>query len=179
MKKICLCLLLVLGLYACDSSVARRPVSATSTSFVKFSAEKNHQLLKKEQKLIDSIIASDTLHQFETSKAGFRFYYLKRTDGQTVAQQGDIVRYRSQIFDLDGNEIYPERKNEEQIYRVDKQKVFLGFQYAIKLLKEGEQAVFYFPSSLAYAYFGDRDKIGANQPIIFSIEVLEIKKNNN
>ena len=44
-------------------------------------------------------------------------------------------------------------------------------------LKEKESGVFYFPSSVAYGYRGDKDKISFNQPIIAKIEVFKIEKN--
>jgi peptidyl-prolyl cis-trans isomerase len=48
---------------------------------------------------------------------------------------------------------------------------------ALKLLKEKESGVFFFPSSVAYGYRGDKDKISYNQPIIAKIEVFKIEKN--
>lgn len=48
-----------------------------------------------------------------------------------------------------------------------------------KLLKEKETATFLFPSSLAFGYHGDNDKIGANIPLKTTISILEIKKQND
>ena len=57
------------------------------------------------------------------------------------------------------------------------QQVKDSYQCYSKLLKEKESGVFFFPSSVAYGYRGDKDKISYNQPIIAKIEVFKIEKN--
>lgn len=176
-----ICILLLIGfLFSCQRQEARRPVSAVSSAlFMKSSAVKNQQLLAREQHLIDSIIAKDSIHRYETSKAGFRFYYLKKNPTrERLPEFGDKVTFSYEVSDLDGNVIYTEQENGIRQYRVDKEKVFLGLQRAVKLLQEGEEAVFYFPSAVAFGYFGDRDKIGVNQPIVVRLQVLSIEKVN-
>jgi FKBP-type peptidyl-prolyl cis-trans isomerase len=41
----------------------------------------------------------------------------------------------------------------------------------------GEIGVFLFPSYLCYGYQGDGEKIGINQPLRFTIELLKLEKN--
>ncbi|CAN0595450.1 unnamed protein product, partial [Ectocarpus sp. 12 AP-2014] len=57
-----------------------------------------------------------------------------------------------------------------------KQELFLGLREAIKMLKENERATFLFPSSIAYGYHGDENKIGTNVPIKSTITILQIEK---
>ena len=66
-------------------------------------------------------------------------------------------------------------------YKVDKQDLFPGLRNSIKLMKENESATFLFPSSLAYGYHGDSNKIGINIPIKSTITILKIdkQKDNN
>ena len=88
-----------------------------------------------------------------------------------------MVTYDYSVQDLNGNELYQEKPNGEYKYYVDKEEVFQGLRSALKLLKEKESGVFFFPSGVAYGYRGDKDKIGYNQPIIAKIEVFSIEKN--
>jgi FKBP-type peptidyl-prolyl cis-trans isomerase len=46
-------------------------------------------------------------------------------------------------------------------------------------MKSGDVAVFLFPSYLCFGYQGDGDKIGINQPLRFTIELLKLEKNKN
>ncbi len=72
--------------------------------------------------------------------------------------------------------IYPREEIGIIKYKVDKQELFPGLRNSIKLLKEMETATFMFPSSLAYGYHGDNNKIGINVPIKSTITLLKIEK---
>ena len=61
-------------------------------------------------------------------------------------------------------------------YVVDKEELFPGLRNSIKLLREGEAATFFFPSSLGYGYHGDNAKIGPNVPLIATINLLTLEK---
>ncbi|GET44769.1 gliding motility-associated peptidyl-prolyl isomerase GldI [Capnocytophaga felis] len=179
-KCIFLIIIAVLGI-ACSEKQARRPISVKSgNTFLKESAEKNKKLLNSEEALIDSIIKKDTLHNFIDSQHGFKFYYTQQNPEATyTAQFGDKVTYNYSISDINGNEIYEESKEIDYQYFVEKEELFLGLRSALKILKEGESGVFFFPSEIAYGYRGDKDKIESNQPIIAKIRVTKIEKNNN
>nr|WP_314289264.1 gliding motility-associated peptidyl-prolyl isomerase GldI [uncultured Capnocytophaga sp.] len=165
-------------LVGCADRQARHPVSKKTSTFLKESAIKNKALLASEEALIDSIIKKDTLHTFIDSQHGFKFYYLHQNPtADYTAKFGDIVTYDYSLSDLKGNELYQEKPDGEYKYYVDKEEVFQGLRSALKLLKENESGVFFFPSSVAYGYRGDKDKITYNQPIIAKIEVFKIEKN--
>ena len=57
-----------------------------------------------------------------------------------------------------GKKIYSKEDNKVITYCVDKQELFQGLRQAIKLLKEKEEAVFFFPSEIAFGYHGDNEK---------------------
>jgi hypothetical protein len=48
-------------------------------------------------------------------------------------------------------------------------------------MKEGEVVTFLFPSHKAFGYYGDKNKIGANIPIITTVSLYSIinETNNN
>lgn len=179
LKKIFFLVSIIFILVACSEKQARRPISVkTGSTFLKESAKKNRELLNSEEAIIDSIIKKDTLNTFIDSKHGFKFYYLSQNQESTyTAQFGDKVTYNYSISDINGNEIYPELQDANYEYFVEKQELFLGLRSALKILREGESGVFFFPSEVAYGYRGDKDKIENNQPIIAKIQVMRIEKN--
>ena len=80
------------------------------------------------------------------------------------------------ILTLDNDTIYSKEDIGIVTYKVDKQELFQGLRDAIKILKVNERATFLFPSSIAFGYHGDENKIGSNVPIKSTITILQIEK---
>jgi gliding motility-associated peptidyl-prolyl isomerase len=80
------------------------------------------------------------------------------------------------ILSLNNDTIYSKEEIGTLTYKVDKQELFQGLRDAIKLLKENEKATFLFPSSLAFGYHGDNDRIDSNLPIKSTIEIFKIEQ---
>jgi len=164
--RIIITLLLVVFLSSCGKKEARRPVMIKTDTFLKESAKKNREILEDQQAVMDSIIARDTLHTYLRSEDGFKYYYVTENKEETYKPVfGDVVEltYREDIKTI--------------TYIVDKQELFQGLRQAIKLLKEQEEAVFFFPSEIAFGYYGDKEKIGINKPIRAQVHILKIEPN--
>ena len=56
---------------------------------------------------------------------------------------------------------------------IDKDDILPALREGVKVLREGETAKFLFPSFLCYGYIGDFNKIGINQPLIITINLLK------
>lgn len=167
--------LFVIFFISCGSNEARRPVMVKTNTFLKESAQKNRLLLTQQEFVIDSIVKQDTLHTYLTSKDGFKYYYItqnKTTD--YTPKFGDVVEFMYNVSDIYGNEIYSKEEKKKVIYHVDKEELFLGLRTAIKMLKEQEEAVFYFPSEIAFGYHGDKNRIGVNKPVVVQVQVIKV-----
>ena len=62
---------------------------------------------------------------------------------------------------------------------MDQEKLFSGLREGLKLMKAGETVTFLFPSQKAFGYYGDKNKIGTNIPIICEVTVNTITKNES
>ena len=62
---------------------------------------------------------------------------------------------------------------------MDQEKLFSGLRQGLKLMKEGETVTFLFPSHKAFGYYGDKEKIGTNMPIITKVTLYNIEKQTN
>ncbi len=176
MKNI-LVVLLALCFIGCDGPEPRKPIKVKTGSFMKESAERNKALLAKEEKLIQDIIAGDSLRTYFSSSTGSRYYYdTKNESADYFPKTDDVVTLTYSLNSLQGDAIYSSEEIDTLVYVVDKQELFPGLRNSIKLLKEKETATFFFPSSLAYGYHGDNNKIGPNVPVKTTISILEIKK---
>lgn len=171
--------ILVLAI-CCKEPEPRWPVEAKSGSFLKLSAERNRRLLEQEEALMAQLIARDSAHTYLESATGTRYYYETKaqTDGYRP-QPDDLVTLRYNLTTWNNDTLYGEAEIGTLRYKVDKQELFPGLRNSVKLLQEGETAVFLFPSSLGYGYHGDNDRIGPNLPLKSRLTLLKIEKNTD
>ncbi|GLB49886.1 gliding motility-associated peptidyl-prolyl isomerase GldI [Neptunitalea lumnitzerae] len=181
MKKYFAILSLTLFVFSCSDPEPRKPITSTSGTFFKESVERNKKILEKEESYIQKIIEKDSTHTYYPSEEGFWFTYTdKRDDTDYTPKENDLVALIYDIQTLNGKTIYSKAVIDTTLYKVDKQEnLFLGLRKAVKLLKKGEKATFFFPSSLAYGYIGDQKKIGVNTPLKSTLQILEIQKSND
>ena len=151
---------------------ARRPLSHTSGSFMKKSAERNKILIAGEEGQIDSIIKSNPKTKYIAATKGFWYTYLIENNTDTIRpKKGDVAFFDYEVRDLKGNVIYSEVELKPQTYLVDKQNIMTGLREGIKLMRKNEKVTFLFPSHIAYGYHGDEKKIGTNQPLICTVSL--------
>lgn len=177
MKNIIVLVFILSTLVNCSKPVARKPISKNSGTFIKESVTRNLELKKKEELLIKNIIEKDTTNKYIQTGNGFWYkYVLKDSLIKPKPIFGDIVNFDYSLKKLDGNTIYSKKELSNQTYAIDKEVYFYGLREGIKLLQEGESAIFIFPSQFAYGYYGDEKKIGSNVPLIAEITLNSINK---
>lgn len=170
-------LFLVILVIACDGPEPRKPIQTKSGSFFKASIERSRKLLEAEENKIQEIIKLDSLKHYSHSNSGSWYHYLTvNEEGDYKPKTGDLVAFSYDILTLDNDTIYSKEEIGVVTYKVDKQELFLGLRDAVKMLKENERATFLFPSSIAFGYHGDENKIGSNVPIKSTITILQIEK---
>jgi len=176
-KNIVPILITVLFFLGCSQQKARKPISQSSGTFLKESAERNKKLIASEETKIDSIIKSNPDSNYISSKKGYWYIYESKNDQDTLRpKKGDVAYFNYEIKDLRGNIIYSELELKPQEYHVDKeQKIIIGLRHGIKLMHKKEKITFLFPSHVAYGYHGDEKRIGANQPIIYTVTLNDFK----
>ena len=175
--KIIPILAVLLILVSCSQhQQARMPVSQSSGSFLRESAERNKKLNAGEESRIDSIIKSDPKNKYLASKSGYWYYYEVRNEKDTLRpKRGDIAYFDYEVKDFDGNVIYSEVQLRPQEYHVDKENIMMGLRSGIKLMRKNEKVVFLFPSNFGYGYHGDNKRIGPNEPLICTVTLRDFK----
>ena len=166
-------------LLSCKTPEARLPESVTSGSFYKESAERNKKLNTKEYKKIEAIIASNPEYNYIASHSGFWYRYHKKVEVDTIVPViGDVVNFNYDVRDLEGYTIYSEQELGTQSYIIDKQEIFTGLREGLKLMKPNETVSFLFPSQKAFGYYGDKNKIGTNIPLLVKVTLNNITQKN-
>lgn len=180
--KINLLVLLLITLASCKSPEARYPVTQNSGTYISESIERNKKLVAREEEYIEDLIQEDSTREYHASTDGFWYFYnQKSTDTSDFATPdfGDIVLFDYSIKTLNGEVIYAEGEKPTKEYAVDKEELFSGLRQGLKLMKEGETVTFLFPSHKAFGYYGDKNKIGTNVPIITKVTLHDIQEESN
>ncbi|MBO3097415.1 gliding motility-associated peptidyl-prolyl isomerase GldI [Gelidibacter pelagius] len=173
-------LVLAISVSSCKSPEARRPISQKTGSFIKISAERNKKLNAEESAQIKNIIKKDTSKTYIASESGFWYYYNTKIEKDTITPTfGDIVNFDYDVKDFNGNAIYSDNEIHPRDYAMDQEEIFTGLREGLKLMKPGETVTFLFPSQKAYGYYGDKNKIGTNTPVICEVTVNSIIQNQN
>ncbi len=178
-SKIIMLFTVLITFISCKQQQARMPISRSSGTFMKESAERNKKLVAGEEGIIDSIIKSNPKIQYLASKKGYWYHYEIRNERDTLRpKKGDVAQFDFEIQDLKGNVLYSEVELRPQTYIVDKQNIMMGLRDGIKLMRKGEKVSFLFPSHMAYGYRGDTKRIETNQPIICNVTLNDFKPEN-
>lgn len=174
-------LILTVFIVSCSQQQARKPISQSSGTFMKESVERNKKLVATEEDKIDSIIKSNPDKKFIASSKGYWYAYENRNLNDTISpKKGDIAYYNYEVKDLNGAIIYSEAELKPQTYYVDKeQKIIIGLRHGIKLMRKKEKVIFLFPSHMGFGYHGDNNKIGHNEPLMYTVTLNDFKEDPN
>jgi len=160
---------------SCKEPEPRKPVSVKTGTFMEQSVERNKEILAQEKKWIKEIIEKDTLNTYHTPNNIYWYYYNVIDSTQSYQlKENDVVLMSYNIMSLSNDTLYSFKDIGEREFKIDKEDYFPGLRTGIKLLKKGESATFFFPSSLAYGFYGDKNKIGPNQPLISTIKIIDV-----
>jgi len=140
----------------------------------------NKILYKLQDKAFREYIKENPDKHFKSSQKGFWYAILKdNKKAENYPKIGDNILFNYEISDIENNIIYSKKEIGEQKYKVDKQEIISGLQQGIKLMKEGEVAMFLIPSFKAFGVLGDRNKIKTNQPLIYTVYLKKIINHKN
>jgi len=173
-------LIIILFFASCKEPQARKPVTIKSGSY-QSSIDRTKKIMRLENEAIEAYIKNDSTNTYLNSGKGFKYTYIKKDTINTYTPNfGDQILYTYSVSDLNNNLIYSTNEIGNKTYFIDqKAEIIEGFRQGLKMIKAGEEIKFIFPSQLAYGYSGDRKKIGINTPIICTVNLKELKPNQN
>jgi len=173
-------LIIILFFASCKEPQARKPVTIKSGNY-QSSIDRTKKIMRLENEAIEAYIKNDSTNTYLNSGKGFKYTYIKKDTINTYTPNfGDQILYTYSVSDLNNNLIYSTNEIGNKTYFIDqKAEIIEGFRQGLKMIKAGEEIKFIFPSQLAYGYSGDRKKIGINTPIICTVNLKELKPNQN
>ena len=136
--------------------------------------EANKELVKSEEEQINDYIARYKW-KMATTESGLRYLIYKKSKGEK-AKTGHIATINYTVELLNGELCYSSEINGPKKFVIGSGEVESGLNEAILLLKVGDRAKFIIPSHLAFGLAGDNDKIPFRATLIYDIELLELKQ---
>ncbi len=162
---------------SCSKPEPRKPIVRKTGSFLDESVKRNIAINKIEEDILKQKMQKDSLHEYLNSKNGFWYYYqVKDSLGKRSPGIGDIALFTYEVKNLNNEIVFSKEEISEVQYYIGKQEMISGLHDGIQLMKEGEIVTFLFPSYKAYGYSGN-EKVGSNEPLIFTVELIKINKN--
>ncbi len=160
---------LMLALAACHTPSGKPENGQKKNLTQKQLIDFNRKLLRREKKEIDAFIKAKHWKMKETG-TGLRYQILSVTQGaQARTGENETIRYSVRL--LNGKAVYEGMKT----FQIGFGGVASGLEEGILLMKKGEVARFVLPSHLAYGLSGDGNKIPPHTPIIYHVELLQLK----
>lgn len=133
-------------------------------------ANKAH--VKAESSQINDYVQRRNLSVKQTG-TGLRYLITKETKGKQAAS-GMTATLKYSISLLDGSLCYSSDSLGLKSFVIDHDQVESGIHEGVKLLKEGEHAIFILPSHLAHGLTGDNNKILPGSPVVYTIELTHL-----
>ena len=168
---------LAIVLLSCHKPEPRKPVSYKSGSYLDASVERNKALLKAEEDAIFAIIEKDSLNTYYNSSDGLWYHYIRRNTTDTITPQfGDQVTFTYNLRTFNEDTIYSMEEVGVKTYHIDQQRLMTGLREGLKIMKSNEVITFLIPSSRAYGFYGDQNKIGSDLPLKATVQLHTIKQ---
>ena len=182
--KYSILIIIIFSIISCSSPKPRKPISRSTSTFLKESIERNKTINKIEEDFFRKMMQNDTVNKYYNSDNGFWYFYNNKvTDNTIFPKKGNEVIINYEIRDVNNTIIYAKEelgtKNQnapgDRLYKVDREEFITGLQEGIKLMHKGEVVTFLFPSFKVFGVSGFQDRIAPNQPLIIQVYLKEIK----
>lgn len=170
--------LIAIFLLSCSNPIPRKPISKKTGTLMEQSVALNKVLIKKEETALLQLIALDSLSTYNASSNGFWYKINSKSNHTYFPKEEDKVIYTYEVFDINHSKIYGKDEIGIRNYVVDKQEIIEGLRDGLKMMNEGDNFTFLFPSYKMYGYLGDHHKIDINQPLIYKVQLIKINKQN-
>ena len=154
-------------------------VGASAEAFNAIEAFRTFEGARAEREAAELKAQEDELNNvsegFDKTDSGLRYKIIQEGNGKKANKGATVsVHYKGQL--LDGTEFDSSYKRKQPIdFAIGVGQVIAGWDEGIQLLKVGDKARMVIPSNLAYGSRGAGGVIPPNAPLIFDVELMDVK----
>jgi len=135
----------------------------------------NKNTIRNEEQEINDYIARHHYKNIKITGTGLRYLIYEKGNDKKKVENNAIVKLNYTVGFLNGNACYSSSIDGPLVFQIGKAQVESGLEEGIKMLKEGDKAIFIIPYLLAYGMIGDGDRIPAGATLVYNVELIEIK----
>lgn len=133
----------------------------------------NQQLNRLESEAIDLYVSRKGLKMTKTG-SGLRYMIEEKGTGE-IAKPGMTATVNFKLSLLNGKVCYNSDSTGTEQFVIDQDEVESGLHEGIKMMHVGGKAKFILPSHLAHGLAGDHNCVPARSPIIYDVQLLNLK----
>ncbi len=135
----------------------------------------NKNTLRNEEQEISDYIRRHQYQNMKRTGTGLRYMIYKQGNGKKKVEDNSRIKLNYTVGFLNGNNCYSSAIDGPMTFQMGKAEVESGLEEGVKMLKEGDKAIFIIPYMMAYGMLGDGDRIPAGATLVYNVELLEIK----
>lgn len=163
-------LLLTLIVSSCGPEKTEKPKKAyTKKQIDSMVIEMEKSYNKMEEDRIRDYISRHM--PMERTQSGFYYAIIKKNEKGAKIEDLSMVRFAKTVSLITSEELY----RDTAVLKVGQGSEISGMHNALKLLRNGESAVFIFPSYLAHGLLGDMNKVPPKSELVYEVTVLDVK----
>ena len=178
MHKVLFVVFVISYLTSCrDDIISLYPVSySKKETFIEKSKKNNKSILVYQEEQIKSYITKRDSLYYKKIGDGFWLASLDSITSEKpfLARVDDEIYYTYCLYNLDDDLIYDSAKIGEKRETLSKANLIRGLYLALQKIEEDKWTSLILPSSLAYGFFGDGDKIKPLTPIVLELKINKI-----
>lgn len=137
--------------------------------------QKEQEAKAEENKKKEEVFLKEnaTKEGVQTTESGLQYKVIEEGSGDSPSETDKVeVNYEGKL--LDGT-VFDSSYEREESTTFGVNQVIKGWTEGLQLMKEGAKYEFYIPSELAYGQRGSGAKIGPGEPLIFTVELIDVK----
>jgi FKBP-type peptidyl-prolyl cis-trans isomerase FkpA len=135
----------------------------------------NKNTVRNEEQEISDYISRHNLKDIKKTGTGLRYQIYYKGKGKKKIEHNSFVKLNYSVGFLNGNSCYSSAIDGPLTFRMGKAEVETGLEEGVKLLNEGDKAIFIIPYMMAYGILGDGDRIPPGATLVYNVELLKIK----
>ena len=137
--------------------------------------QKEQEAKAEENKKKEEVFLKEnaTKEGVQTTESGLQYKVIEEGSGDSPSETDKVeVNYEGKL--LDGT-VFDSSYDRGESTTFGVNQVIKGWTEGLQLMKEGAKYEFYIPSELAYGQRGSGAKIGPGEPLIFTVELIDVK----
>ena len=159
------------------NEVTKDPYSKVKSKNQEGSIKVNGDMIQVNKDVIEKYIKR---HKWEMQETETGLYYLVYSQTSDIeVKSGDVVEFSFKTSLMNGEVLYDSEATGNRKMKIDMNQEESGLNEGLKLMKKGEKAYFILPPHLAFGVAGDSYKIPPYSVLVYDIEVVDVKRQEN